>query len=216
MLTGQENARVRMKICGITNLEDALCAIACGADALGFVFYKKSPRYISPEKAAAIILQMPVFVQAVGLFVNADAEEIDLTVAQCKLDVVQLHGDELPIFCESLPYRVLKAVPIATQDDVSKIKDYACAVLLDTKAPDGVFGGTGEAFDWTFLQGLSHDYPLLLAGGLNVGNIQEALAAHSWYAVDVSSGVESSRGIKDHVKLKEFCEQVILFSKGKS
>jgi len=110
----------------------------------------------------------------------------------------------------------MKAIAVDSKEDVLKVKAYHCAVLLDTKAPDGVYGGTGHAFNWDLLTGLKHNYPLILAGGLNAQNIQEALTVQDWYAVDVSSGVEVSHGLKDHQKIKDFCGQVIQHSKGKS
>ncbi|MDQ6988645.1 MAG: phosphoribosylanthranilate isomerase [Mariprofundaceae bacterium] len=205
-------SRVRIKVCGITRLEDALSASALGVDAVGFVFYKKSPRYIEPIKAAAIIRQLPPFVSAVGLFVNPTQDEIDAVLDYCPLGVIQLHGDESPEFCLAQQRRVMKALPIACAADVKRVADYACPVLLDAKAPDGIYGGTGTAFDWSVLEGLQHDYPLLLAGGLDVHNVDEALLLRNWFALDVSSGLEQSRGIKDKMKMKAFCEQVQQFA----
>ncbi len=196
------NQRTRIKICGITRLEDALAASALGVDAVGFVFYKKSPRYIEPMKAAAIIRQLPPFVSAVGLFVNPTQQEIDEVLASCPLGVVQLHGDESPEFCQAQARRVLKAVPVATAEDLAKAKQYSCPVLLDAKAPRGVYGGTGTSFDWSLLHGFEHDYPLILAGGLDKDNVQQALACRSWFAIDVSSGVEIAPGIKDAAKMQ--------------
>ncbi len=204
--------RLRIKVCGITRLEDALTASALGVDAVGFVFYKKSPRYIEPIKAAAIIRQLPPFVSAVGLFVNPEQHDIDAVLDYCPLGVVQLHGEESPEFCLSQQRRVMKALPIATADDVKRVADYACPVLLDTKAASGVYGGTGKSFDWSLLATLKHDYPLLLAGGLNVDNIHAAMMLRDWFAVDVSSGVEQSRGIKDAKKMSAFCDQIQQFA----
>jgi len=200
--------RTRIKVCGITRLQDALDASALGIDAVGFVFYEKSPRYIEPMKAAAIIRQLPPFVSAVGLFVNPDQNEIDRVLEYCPLGVVQLHGDESPEFCEAQSRRVTKAIHVATREDLQQAQRYSCAVLLDTKAPAGVYGGTGKNFDWSLLDGFTHEYPVILAGGLHAANVRQAMAVRRWFAVDVSSGVESSPGIKDRNKLQAFVEAV--------
>ncbi len=202
------SSRTRLKVCGITRAEDALVASRLGVDALGFVFYEKSPRYISPERAAAIIRQIPPFVSAVGLFVNPSQAEIDAVLAQCPLGVIQLHGDETPEFCQAQARRVIKAVAIRTADDVGRVAQFSCPVLLDAKAPSGVYGGTGRCFDWSLLEGLRHRYPLILAGGLNADNIVQALQIRPWFAVDVSSGVELSPGIKDEEKIKALVKLV--------
>ncbi len=200
--------RTRVKVCGITRLQDALAASRLGVDALGFVFYEKSPRYIAPEKAAGIIRQLPPFVSAVGLFVNPSQQELDDVLARCPLGVVQLHGDESPEFCLAQTARVIKAIAISRSEDLHRIQQYACPVLLDAKAPPGVHGGTGRSFDWDLLDGLHHDHPLILAGGLHAGNIVRALRIHPWFAVDVSSGVEVSPGIKQEEKIRRFVDRV--------
>jgi|UPI00035E1FFF phosphoribosylanthranilate isomerase len=202
------SARPRIKICGITRLEDALAAARMGVDALGFVFYPKSPRYIEPQKAASIIRALPPFVSAVGLFVNPTQQEIDDVLSYCPLGVVQLHGDESPEFCLAQARRVIKAVAIHDAQDLAVVQQYPCSVLLDTKAPAGVYGGTGKTFDWSCLEGFAHKYPLILAGGLNEHNILEALATHRWFAVDVSSGVELSPGVKDTAMMHRFVNTV--------
>ncbi len=201
-------SRTRLKVCGITRVEDALAASRLGVDALGFVFYEKSPRYISPGRAAAIIRQIPPFVSAVGLFVNPSQAEIDAVLTQCPLGVIQLHGDETPEFCQAQARRVVKAVAIRTAEDVARVTQFPCPVLLDAKAPPGVYGGTGRCFDWSLLEGLRHRYPLILAGGLNADNIVQALQIRPWFAVDVSSGVELSPGIKDEEKIKALVKLV--------
>ncbi len=199
---------VRIKICGITRLEDAQAALELGVDALGFVFYGKSPRYIKPEKAAAIIRQLPDSVSAVGLFVNPTQQQIDEVLKHCPLDIIQLHGDESADFCQAQALPVMKAVAVSCADDLQRAASYDCAVLLDAKAPAGVFGGTGKSFDWSLLQGFSHNSPLILAGGLNPENVAEALAVRQWFAVDVSSGVETSPGLKDAGKMRAFVAAV--------
>jgi len=204
MLTGKETDRVRIKVCGITREEDALLAARLGADAVGFVFYDKSPRFIPPMKAAAIIRALPPFVSAVGLFVNPGQDMIDDALKHCPLDVLQLHGDETPEFCEAQIRRVIKAVPVHNKADLNMAHAYDCSVLLDAKAPAGVYGGTGETFDWALLDGFGHEYPLILAGGLDIDNVRQALSVRQWDALDVSSGVESMPGVKDAEKLRRF------------
>jgi len=200
--------RTRIKICGITRLEDALIAARLGVDAVGFVFYDKSPRYIEPAKAAAIIRQLPPFVSAVGLFVNPAQEFISGVLKTVPLGVLQLHGDESPEFCEAQRQRVLKAIPVSGPADLVNARRYPCPLLLDAKAPAGVYGGTGKTFDWSLLKGFDHDYPLTLAGGLDADNVSEAMAIRQWFAVDVSSGVESAPGIKDADKMRDFVAAV--------
>ena len=204
--------RVRVKVCGITRLEDALAATHFGADAVGFVFYDKSPRYIDPAKAAAILRKLPPFVSAVGLFVNPTQEYLAEVLKAVPLGVIQLHGNETPEFCESQRRRVIKALPVGSADDLARADQYSCPLLLDAKAPKGVFGGTGKAFDWSLLKGFEHPCPLTLAGGLSPENITDALRLRSWFAVDVSSGVELSAGIKDAEKMRHFIERVNRFS----
>ncbi len=200
--------RTRIKVCGITRLEDALAASRLGVDAVGFVFYPKSPRYIEPMRATAIIRELPPFVSAVGLFVNPTQQEINQVLGTCPIGVVQLHGDETPEFCQAQPRRVIKAVPVRTADDLKKAGHYDCPILLDALAPAGVYGGTGETFDWSLLKGFTHDYPLTLAGGLNIDNVQDALSVRQWFALDVSSGVEQAPGIKDGDKMQAFVDAV--------
>lgn len=206
--------RTRIKVCGITRSQDALDAIAAGADALGFVFYDKSPRFISPADAAEIIKKLPPFVATVGLFVNADQTYIDEVVTLCGLDVVQLHGDETSFFCDKQRVKVIKALAVSSFEDLVRVTEYNCSVLLDAKAPEGVYGGAGQVFDWSILHGFEHAYPLIIAGGLNVQNINTALALRQWFAVDVSSGVEQFRGIKDREKINSFCKKVHQFNGG--
>jgi len=197
-----------IKICGITRGQDALAAAELGADALGFVFYGKSPRYIAPAEAAAIIRTLPPFVTAVGLFVNTSQADIDTALSICPLDVLQLHGDESPRFCAAQSRRVIKSIPVSKAADLEAAAAYDCAVLLDARAPDGVYGGTGESFDWTLLQELEHPRPVILAGGLNAENVAPALRVRQFYGVDVSSGVEALPGIKDAEKMRRFIAAV--------
>ncbi len=212
MSASTSSIRTRIKVCGITRLEDALVATALGADAVGFVFYPKSPRYIEPAKAAAIIRQLPPFVSAVGLFVNPTQAFIAEVLQAVPLGVIQLHGDETPAFCQAQRRRVMKAVAISGAEDLIHAKRFDCPLLLDAKAPAGVYGGTGTSFDWSLLEGFEHDYPLTLAGGLNADNVEAALSVRQWFALDVSSGVEISPGIKDAEKMRVFINTV---NKGK-
>ncbi|MDX8381125.1 MAG: phosphoribosylanthranilate isomerase [Ghiorsea sp.] len=202
-----DNHGLRLKICGITQLSDALYASGQGVDAIGFVFYADSPRYISPNKANSIIQHLPPFLSVVGLFVNPSQIDIDNVLQECHLDVLQLHGDEAPEFCAQQHLRVVKALPITTVKDLDSIHNYQCSVLLDAKAPQGVYGGTGTSFNWSMLKGIKHTHPIILAGGIDSQNIDDAMGIEGLYALDISSGVESSKGIKDHNKIKEICEK---------
>ena len=179
-----------------------------GVDAVGFVFYDRSPRYIAPQKAAAIVRQLPPFVSAVGLFVNPDQAWIAEVLHHCPLGVIQLHGDESPEFCASQRRRVLKAIAVRGREDLARVRHYNCPVLLDAPAPTGGYGGTGTRFDWSLLSEVKHDYPLLLAGGLDADNVAEALALHPWFGIDISSGVEQAPGIKDGDKMRRLVKAV--------
>ena len=197
--------RARVKICGITNMADALAAVNAGADAIGFVFYEKSPRHVTPEQAAKIIRDLPPFVSRVGLFVDATAEEINRVVATTGIDTLQLHGDETPEFCSQFRLPVLKGVRVRTAESFKNLRRYSVsAVLLDSFIP-GQHGGTGSKFDWGLaIKAKGCGKPLILAGGLNLSNVAEAVAQVNPYAVDVSSGVEASPGKKDARKLHDF------------
>jgi phosphoribosylanthranilate isomerase len=200
---------VRSKICGITRIEDALSAAEAGADAIGLVFYAKSPRAVSVQQARAIIAALPPFVTTVGLFVDADRQELDEILAAVPLDLLQFHGDESPAFCEALQRPYIKALRVKPGDDlVARVAAYgqASGVLLDTYVP-GIPGGTGEAFDWSLVpQGLSK--PIILAGGLVAENVAAAIRQVRPYAVDVSGGVEARKGIKDAEKIRAFMRAV--------
>lgn len=201
--------RVRSKICGITNLEDALAAVDAGADALGLVFYPPSPRAVTIEQAQQILAGLPPFVCSVGLFVDASRQELDQHLAQLPLDLLQLHGDESSEYCENLPRPYIKALRVRPGEDLAaqavRYKE-ARAILLDSFVA-GVPGGTGQAFDW---QLVPEDFPkpLVLAGGLNAANVAQAIAELKPYAVDVSGGVERTKGLKDHAQLRAFIRAV--------
>lgn len=196
---------VRVKICGITRLEDALFAVNAGADALGFVFYDKSPRHVAAVQAAGLCSTLPPFVTRVGLFVNASADWVKSIVQTVSLDLLQFHGDETPSYCAQFGKPYLKAVRVQADTDLLKYAtdfDAACGLLLDAYVP-GVVGGTGESFDWKLIPP-NFAKPIVLSGGLSPANVREAVQqTHPW-AVDVSSGVESSKGIKDPHKVAQF------------
>lgn len=196
---------VRVKICGITRAEDLHAACAAGADALGFVFYARSPRHVSAEAAAALLRQLPPFVQSVGLFVDADPVFIESVLRVAPLDLLQFHGDETPADCARHGRPYIKAIRVNPDTDLLKCAaDFEAAqgLLLDAFVP-GVPGGTGEGFDWTLIPpGLPK--PVILSGGLDPGNVAEAVHTVRPWAVDVSSGVEASKGIKDAQKIARF------------
>ena len=195
---------VKVKICGITNQEDALMAVAAGADAVGFVFHEASPRNVTPEQAAGIIRALPPFVQAVGLFVNMPIEFVNATAQVCRLDIVQLHGEETPEYCDRVSRRVIKAFRIKDAGSLNPIRDYrAAGYLLDAWSPDA-YGGTGMTFNWDIARAAGAFGPVILAGGLTPDNVAEAVECVSPYAVDVSSGVEAVPGKKDRDKVLRF------------
>lgn len=197
---------VRIKICGITNLEDALLAADLGADALGFIFYPPSPRSIEPEAAKAIIAQLPPFVTTVGVFVDEAAATVKELAAQVGLDWLQLHGQETPGYCRSLDRRVIKAFRIKDENSLDELAPYqgaAQALLLDTYKK-GQVGGTGETFNWDLALKAKKFGPIILAGGLTPENVAQAIATVQPFAVDVASGVEAAPGRKDPVKLRAF------------
>lgn len=198
-----------VKICGITRPEDALAAARAGAHAIGLVFYAKSPRHITPARAAAIIRVLPPFVTTVGLFVDATAEEVRATLAEAPVGLLQFHGDETPAFCRQFKRPYVKAVRVkAGVDLLQYAQDYhdAKALLLDAYV-EGLHGGSGAAFDWSLIpRGLP--LPVILSGGLTPENVAEAVRRVRPSAVDVSSGVESSKGIKDAQKIAAFIKGV--------
>ncbi|MCI0916170.1 phosphoribosylanthranilate isomerase [Pseudomonas stutzeri] len=200
---------VRSKICGITRVEDALVAAEAGADAIGLVFYGKSPRAVSVQQARAIVAALPPFVTTVGLFVNASRCELNEILDAVPLDALQFHGDEQPADCEGVHRRWYKALRVKAGDDIrAQAARYvgASAILLDTFVA-GVPGGTGEIFDWSLIPA-DLPKPLILAGGLTPGNVRQAIAEVRPFAVDVSGGVELSKGIKDAASVHEFVRQV--------
>ena len=192
----------RVKICGITSIEDAHNVAAAGADAIGFVFYEKSTRYVTPEQAAEISNSLPPFLSSVALFMNADAEQVNDTLSKVNLDLLQFHGTESPEFCRSFNKPYIKAVGIdGLQDFIAYADQYhdALGILIDSHAL-GEAGGTGKTFNWQLLP-KNYSKPIILAGGLNPDNVAEAIHQTSVYAVDLSGGVESSPGIKSKAKI---------------
>lgn len=199
---------VRIKVCGITNLEDAAAACVLGADALGFVFYKESGRYIEPENARVIVSQLPPFISAVGVFVNQDFSEIESVMETVGIDTVQLHGDESPELCSKIPQRVIKAVRVKEFVDADAVELYPVQAILFDKHADDMYGGTGKSFDWSVLSGIDISKRIILSGGLTYENVSKAITTVRPYAVDVSSGVEDSPGKKNHLKIRKFIEAV--------
>jgi phosphoribosylanthranilate isomerase len=199
----------RIKICGITRVEDALAAAYSGADALGLVFYDKSPRYVTSKQAAQLAAAIPPFVTLVGLFVNPSAEAVQEVLQQVPLDVLQFHGEEEPNFCAQFNRPYLKAVRVKYGVDLvqcaARYKD-AQGLLLDAFI-DGTHGGTGVSFDWALIP---HNLPLpvVLSGGLHVNNVADAIKQVRPWTVDVSSGVEAAKGIKDAAKIAAFINEV--------
>lgn len=199
---------VRVKICGITNLEDAEAAVESGADALGFVFFKNSPRYIRPEKASAIIRSLPSFVLSVGVFVNEKRQDLEAILSSTGIDIVQLHGDETPEMC-NLSRRIVKAIRVKSLNSLAPLEEFrnrVSAFLLDTYTPNAL-GGTGTIFNWDIAAEAKQFGRVILAGGLTPDNVAAAVGHVRPYAVDVSSGVELQKGKKDHDKVKRFIEQ---------
>lgn len=200
--------RVRVKICGITRIEDALAAVAAGADALGFVFYAQSPRAVEPEQAAGIIRRLPPFVTTVGLFVNEARTRIEEVTRYCGLDMVQLHGDESPEECRIPGRRVVKALRVRDAESLKAAGRYDVAGLLLDAWSGEVYGGSGQTFDWTLLRNFASRRPVILAGGLTPDNVGEAIRSVRPFAVDVSSGVEAAPGRKDPRKIRAFIDVV--------
>ncbi|HVU28612.1 MAG TPA: phosphoribosylanthranilate isomerase [Verrucomicrobiae bacterium] len=199
----------KVKICGITNLADAQAAVAAGVDALGFNFYEKSPRHISVEQTAEISRQLPPFVLRVGVFVNAPPELVLRAIASVGLTMLQFHGDEPPEFCGQFGLMSMKAFRIRDEHSLAQIPNYMTdAYLLDAFSSDE-FGGTGKKFNWDLaIAAQKFGKPIFLAGGLTPENVADAVRKVHPFAVDVSSGVESAPGKKDHAKVKAFINAV--------
>jgi phosphoribosylanthranilate isomerase len=201
---------VKVKVCGITSYEDAVLALDLGADALGFNFFPRSPRYISPEAARSIINRLPPFTAIVGLFVNvAEHRQLVDTARQAGIQILQLHGDESPEYCRKfLDWPLIKALRVGSSLIQERLEEYPVrAFLLDVK-DDVLFGGTGRSFDWNLARGIRRIRPIILAGGLRADNVGEAIRIVEPHGVDVCSGVESKPGKKDALRLAEFMNEV--------
>ena len=198
----KQKPQVKVKVCGMTSLEDALMAVGFGADAVGFVFYRKSPRFVTEKLVKSIVL--PPFVNKVGVFVNETAERINRIADACRLDTIQLHGDESPAFCRKLRRRVVKAIRLRDAQSLELLPRYEVdGFLLDAYA-EKIPGGTGLTCDWRLAQRARKFGPVILAGGLNPGNVEDAVNQVQPYGVDVCSGVEKSPGKKDRAKVRDF------------
>ena len=203
--------RIKVKVCGTTSLKDALFAVESGADALGFVFYKKSPRCISQKEVKDIVVQLPPFVETVGVFVNEASDKVNRIAEQCRLTAVQLHGDESPAFCRRIKRRVIKVFRVLDADSFKGISNYDVSGFLLDSYNDESRGGTGKAFDWNLALRAKKQGPIILAGGLNPYNVYTAIHRVKPYGVDVCSGVEKSPGVKDFIKIDEFIKSVRKF-----
>ena len=200
--------RTRVKICGITRRQDAQFAASIGVDAIGLVFYPPSPRAVTIQQAQEIVTGLPPFISIVALFVNAKSEEVAQCLNRIPVDILQFHGDETPSYCAQFSSPYMKAIRMKEGVSLSHMaKDYslASALLLDSYQA-GVPGGTGKTFDWSMITDI--DKPFILAGGLSVDNVTNAIQQASPYAVDVSGGVEYDKGLKDKIKMQEFMQEV--------
>lgn len=206
---------IRVKICGITSMEDASAAFEGGADAVGFIFYRKSPRYITPLAASRIVAGLGPFITTVGVFVNESPDGIKAAISASGIDCVQLHGEEGPGECIGYGVDVIKAVRVRDSSDIERLRDFpVSAYLLDTYR-EGMHGGTGEAFDWEIAVEAKRSGRVILSGGLDPDNVGEAVRSVRPYAVDVSSGVESAPGMKDPDKVLRFIKEARAASAGR-
>ncbi len=201
---------VKVKICGITNQEDAVMAAQAGADMLGFIFYKKSPRYITPQKAKDIMSALPAHIQKIALFVNEEKQVISDILNQIReIDMLQFHGDETPQMCNAFNKMIIKAIRVKGKSSLKDMTKYKVNFFLLDAFKKDTYGGTGLNFDWQLaLDAKKYKVPVILSGGLNPDNVKEAIGQVLPYAVDVSSGVEYSPGRKDASLVKKFIERV--------
>ncbi len=205
-------SRTRIKICGITRIEDALCAARAGADAIGLIFYEPSPRAVTIEQAISIANALPPFVSTVALFVNAAPREVDAVISRLAPSMLQFHGDEDPAYCTQFGLPFMKAIRVGGGMTADDLLEYASefvaarASLLDTLS-QGVYGGSGESFDWQIIPAVMR-HRIVLSGGLQPDNVAAAVRMIRPFAVDVSSGVEIQKGVKDHAKIEKFIEEV--------
>ena len=202
------NLQIKVKICGMTQLKDALFAVEQGVDAVGFIFYKKSPRAVTMKTVREIIKKLPPLVETVGVFVNESAERVNKMADYCGLDLVQLHGEESPAFCRKIRRRVIKAFRVKDLQSIKQLAKFPVSgFLLDTFS-DNLHGGTGKTFDWNLALPAKKIGPVILAGGLTPSNIRQAVRQVRPYGVDVCSGVEKSSGIKDLEKVRVFLKNI--------
>ena len=202
------NPQVKVKICGMTQLKDAAFAVEQGADAVGFIFYNKSPRSVTMKAARDIILKLPPLVDTVGVFVNESVDRINKVANYCGLDLVQLHGEESPVFCRKIQRRVIKAFRVKDLQSIKQLEKYSVSgYLLDTFS-DNLHGGTGKIFDWNLALPAKKMGPVILAGGLTARNILQAIRQARPYGVDVCSGVEKLPGVKDPEKVRAFLKNI--------
>lgn len=209
-MNAKSPTRVRIKVCGITNYEDAACALALGADALGFNFHEPSPRYIPPEAAREIIRRLPPLAITAGVFVNrSDPGQVKSAARRAGVQVLQLHGDETAEYCRMLSgWPLIKVLRIGTEPIAADLRTFPVrAFLLDAK-DDRLFGGTGKTFDWHRARQVAAGWPIILSGGLHAGNVGNAIRIANPYAVDVCSGVESAPGRKDAGRMRAFMNEV--------
>lgn len=195
---------VKVKICGITRVADALAAVDAGADALGFMFYAPSPRHVSFGVAAEIIRQLPPFVAKVGVFVNPTEDEVRRAIAECGLDTLQFHGEETPEFCRRFGLKTMKAFRVRDAGSLEQTEAYTSEAWLLDSHVTGQLGGTGARFNWDLATAAARRHTVLLAGGLTPENAAEAVRRVRPYGLDVSSGVESAPGRKDTAKVRAF------------
>lgn len=212
-MTAESEARTKVKICGITSLEDARFAAGALADYMGFIFYEESSRAISPAKAGAMINWIEG-ITCVGVFVNQPLDDVNMISRQTGIDLVQLHGEETPSYCSLIDKPVIKAIRVdendtakSLQNEVEQYMDYVDYLLFDTKTEDQ-WGGSGRTFNWSILDEISAQLPFFLAGGLSAENVRVACRQVKPYAVDVSSGLESKPGVKDFSKIEAFMEEM--------
>ena len=208
--------RVRVKVCGITNAEDAGAAVEAGADALGFIFHQKSPRYVVPAVAARIIADLPPLIMPVGVFVNEDLATVRSIMDACGLGLAQLHGDENASYCHDLSRPAMKALRLRDRTSLLTVAEYqgrggVRGFVLD-RFSEAAYGGTGQVTDWGLAAEIAKSTRVLLAGGLTPDNVTEAIRTVRPYGVDVSSGVESAPGKKDHAKIFAFLHAVRVVS----
>ena len=199
----------KVKICGMTDLRDALKAYELGADFVGFIFFDKSPRRLEPDHTRVIIEDLPKELTKVGLFLDQDLEYVRSTAKKCHVDILQLHGNESPAYCKSLKddFKIIKTFRVKDEASIGLVNKYEDVdyYLFDTYV-EGMPGGTGKSFNWDILKGKSFNKPIFIAGGLKPDNVKEAVEKLAPYAVDVASGVERSPGKKDYKRLKEFID----------